>query len=218
MKRFLALLTLFVLVLTGCTAEQKGEEQQQDTPTQPPKEIISDDPIPKEEQEKTKLSEEEAKNLVAETIDAEKYTIELTDDTLSVGSDDKTKHEYFVFEVKDAENASVGQVAIDKETGQKYHYLGDGVLDSYDTFPLYNHSAEAVCDWQGVYNGPAGTTLEVLQGDASSFEYIFSEGKAGNARITGNTAKSTDGGISFLFSDGVITVAGGGMTGNYTIQ
>lgn len=217
MKRFTALVALFVIVLTGCAKDSENTQDNPDVQTnEPPKEEVVT-PIEKEQPDIITLSEEDAKSRIAESIDQESYTLELKDDTLSVGTAENTAHEYFIFDVKDVEGSSVGQVAIDKETGEKYHYLGDGTLDNYNTFALYNPAVDAICDWEGTYKGPASTTLEVLQGDSGSFEYQFSEGKTGNARISGNTAKSNDGEISFLFSDGVITVAGGGMTGNYTL-
>lgn len=222
MKRILALIALLTLVLAGCgkddlpvTDPQAGTEpptteQGATDPTDEPPET-PEDPAPG-----TGLTGEEAKARVVESLNDDHYTAELTDETLTVGKDEESQHDYFVIDVKDLEGASVGRVAVDQQTGDKYNYLGDGVLDDYATFPLYDPTVDAVCDWEGSYTGPAKVTLDVLQGDGSSFEFAFSDGTTGNAQIAGNTAKSVDGKINFLFSDDVITVAGGGVTGNYT--
>lgn len=219
MKRFAAVLALFALVLAGCEQKQEVVEPQAETtkPANPQSEALTlaEQAGLLETKEPEGMSGEDAQALVMESIDGEQYAAELTELQLSVGKDEKSTHDYYVFEVKDAAGAAIGQVAVDKETGDKYNYLGDGVLDEYKTFPLYDPAVDAVCDWAGLYEGPA-VTLEILQGDSSSFEYLFSDGTAGNASIAGNTAKSADGEISFLFSENIITVAGGGMTGNYT--
>lgn len=219
MKRFAAVLVLFALVLAGCEQKKEVVEPQAETtkPINPQSEALTqaEQAGLLETPEPEGMSGEDAQALVMETLDAEQYAAELTDQQLSVGKDEKSTHDYYVFEVKDAAGAPVGQIAVDKETGDKYNYLGDGVLDEYKTFPLYDPAVDAVCDWQGAYEGPA-VTLEILQGDSSSFEYQFSDGTVGNAHITGNTAKSSDETISFLFSEDIITVAGGGLTGNYT--
>ncbi len=69
--------------------------------------------------------------------------------------------------------------------------------------------------WDGTYQSAASVTLEVLQEDADTFAYCFSDGTAGNAEISGNIAKSSDETLNFLFADGIITVVGGALVGNY---
>ncbi|MCI5704025.1 hypothetical protein [Agathobaculum sp.] len=222
MKRRLAFLALFVFMLSACGKEvDVVEPEANKEPPQNPQSQVLDQAeqaglLDKEEPEEKELSAEDAAARVTETLIEGDYTAALTDTQLQVGADEGEAHDYYVFDIQDAVGASLGQVAVDKATGDKYTYLGDGMLDDYTKFPLYDPSVDAVCDWAGEYKGPAGVALEVLQGDPNSFEYIFSDGTTGNAQISGNTAKSTDGEINFLFSEGVITVAGGTVTGNYT--
>ena len=116
-----------------------------------------------------------------------------------------------------AENRAVGKVAVDCETGEKYHYLGDGVLEDYSTFPLYDAAAEREEGWPGKYVSPAGVTLEVAQDQEDSITYRFSDGTEGVAAVSGETAKSEDGTLNFLLAERIVTVAGGGVTGNYTV-
>ncbi|MDO4269565.1 MAG: hypothetical protein Q4C72_01455 [Eubacteriales bacterium] len=221
MKRSIAVLALFALFLPGCAqqvdvAVPKAEEA---PPVNPQSQALTraEQAGLLEESDPSGMTEDEARGLLAEAIDETQYTIDLTDETLSVGKDDAA-HEYYVFAVGDAAGEPVGKVAVDRETGEKYNYLGDGVLDEYATFPLYDPAADAACDWEGAYAGPALMELEILQGDADSFTYLFSDGTVGEAVISGNTAKSADGEINFLFAEDIVTVAGGGLTGNYTPQ
>lgn len=221
MKRRVAFLALFVLMLSACGKEvDVVEPEANKEPPQNPQSQVLDRAeqaglLEKEEPEES-LSPEDAASSVTESLIEGGYTAALTDTQLQVGADEGAAHDYYVFDIQDAAGASFGQVAVDKETGDKYTYLGNGMLDDYAKFPLYDPSVDEVCDWAGTYKGPAGVALEVLQGDPNSFEYIFSDGTTGSAQISGNTAKSSDGGINFLFSEGVITVAGGTVTGNYT--
>ena len=222
MKRIAALFVLLTLVLGGCSnytdTAQSQAETTKPTASQDTAESPKEEPKPAVDEPADGLTEEDATACVTDAIDTEKYQVEPVDDELKVGEDEASAHEYFVFKISDKAGASVGQVAVDSKTGEKYNYLGDGTLDAYDTFPLYNPSVDAVCDWAGNYTGPAAASLEVIQGDSSSFEYLFSDGTTGTAQITGNTAQSADEKISFLFADQVITVAGGGVTGNYTMD
>lgn len=221
MKRKLAFLALFALILSACGKETDVVEPAADKepPSNPQSEVLTQAEqaglLEKDEPE-AEITAQDAAARVTETLVEGDYTAELTDTQLQVGAEEQTVHDYYVFDILDAAGASLGQVAVDKTTGDKYTYLGDGMLDDYAKFPLYDPAVDAVCDWAGDYKGPAGVTLEVLQGDPSSFEYHFSDGTAGNARISGNTAKSADGEVNFLFTEGVITVAGGTVTGNYT--
>jgi len=175
------------------------------------------------------LEEAEASARIADTLHAGSYVITLTDDQLTVGDDQE--HEYFVFAVTDvgaAEPVSrvpsaadtdtdtlIGYVAVNRVTGELYYYLGDGVLEDYASFPLYDADAAWACRWVGTYQGPASMTLEVLQGTSEAFTYRFSDGTTGQAQLSSNTAKSTDPAISFLFADDTITVISEKLVGNY---
>lgn len=222
MRKILALMAAFALVLGGCGKEVTSvaePETVKEPPVNPQSEVLAqaeEAGLLDSDKEKT-LTAQDAAARVTESLDQNQYTAELTDIQLQVGGDEKSMHDFYVFEVKDTAGGSIGQVAVDKETGEKYSYQGEGILDDYSSFPLYDPAVDAVCDWAGSYKGPAGITLDVLQGDESSFEFTFSDETTGNARISGNTAKSEDGTLNFLFSDGVITVAGGTVTGNYTL-
>lgn len=221
MKRSIIVAALCTLFLSGCTqqesvvepaAEQAGAVNPQVQALEQAEQagLLEDD--------SGMLSEEEAMGRVSAPLDEELYTVELTDETLSVGGEDGQAHEYFVFAVSHAAGEPVGRIAIDRETGEKYYYLGDGVLEDYTSFPLYDAEAEEQAGWPGTYVNASGLSLTVTQEEEGAFAYAFSDGTEGTAAVTGETAKSADGEINFLLANKVVTVAGGGLTGNYTAQ
>lgn len=220
MKRSVAAVLLGTLLLAGCTqqkdvVEPTTEEAAKVNPQTQALEaatqagLLSDDA-------NTALTEQEALDQVAGAVDESEYTVEATDETLSVGADEEQAREYYVFAVSDTSGRTVGKVAVDRETGEKYHYLGDGVLDDYKTFPLYD-AAEQHEGWPGSYVSAAGVTLTITQEDQAGISYRFSDGTAGTAAVNGETAKSADEQMNFLLADGIVTVAGGGLTGNYAV-
>lgn len=222
MKRTIAAAALGALLLSGCTSqtdvlESTTEETAKVNPQTQALEQAAQAGLLRDAAE-TGLTEHEALEQVAGVIDGEEYTVEATDETLTVGTDEASARDYYVFAVTAAaENRAVGKVAVDCETGEKYHYLGDGVLEDYSTFPLYDAAAERDEGWPGKYVSPAGVTLEVAQDQEDSITYRFSDGTEGAAAVSGETAKSEDGALNFLLAERIVTVAGGGLTGNYTV-
>ena len=220
MKRSVAMVVLGTLLLSGCTqqtatmeptteetAKTNAQMQALEAATQAG--LLSEDAT-------AGLSEQEALQQVTGSIDETQYDVEATEETLSVGTDASSSRQYYVFVVSDTTGRTVGKVAVDRETGEKYNYLGDGVLDDYATFPLYDAEAEQHKGWPGSYVSPAGVTLTITQEEETGIVYCFSDGTEGTAAVNGETAKSADEQVNFLLADGIITVAGGGLTGNYT--
>lgn len=223
MKRTMAAAMLCSLFLSGCTQqtdvmEPTAEESAQVNPQMQALEAATEAGLLQEDTVE-KLTEEQAQAQVAEGLDETQYTVTLTDEALSVGADTAQARDYYVFAVSEAaDGRAVGKVAVDCETGEKYHYLGDGVLDSYTTFPLYDAAAAQREGWPGRYVSAAGVALTITQADEDTLSYLFSDGTAGEAAVSGETAKSADERMNFLLADGIVTVAGGGLTGNYAAQ
>lgn len=220
MKRSVAMVVLGTLLLSGCTQqtdvmEPTAEETAKVNPQTQALEAATQAGLLSEDTA-VGLSEQEALQQVAGGIDETEYTVEATEETLSVGADAASAREYYVFVVSDSTGRTVGKVAVDRETGEKYSYLGDGVLDDYSTFPLYDAEAEQHKGWPGSYVSSAGRTLTITQEQESEIVYCFSDGTEGTAAVNGETAKSEDEQMNFLLADGIVTVAGGGLTGNYT--
>lgn len=220
MKRSVAMVVLGTLLLSGCTQqtdvmEPTAEETAKVNPQTQALEAATQAGLLSEDTA-VGLSEQEALQQVAGGIDETMYAVEATEETLSVGADAASAREYYVFVVSDATGRIVGKVAVDRETGEKYSYLGDGVLDDYSTFPLYDAEAEQHKGWPGSYVSSAGRTLTIMQEQESEIVYCFSDGTEGTAAVNGETAKSADEQMNFLLADGIVTVAGGGLTGNYT--
>ncbi len=222
MKRSIAVMVLGILLLSGCTQqtdvmEPTAEETAKVNPQTQALEAATQAGLLSEDTT-VGLSEQEALQQVAGAVDETQYDVEATEETLSVGADAASAREYYVFVVSDTTGRTVGKVAVDRETGEKYNYLGDGVLDDYATFPLYDAEAEQHKGWPGSYVSPAGVTLTITQEEETGIAYCFSDGTEGTAAVNGETAKSADEQMNFLLADGIVTVAGGGLTGNYIAQ
>lgn len=222
MKRSIAVMVLGILLLSGCTQqadvmEPTAEEAAKVNPQTQALEAATQAGLISEDAA-VGLSEQEALQQVAGAVDEAQYDVEATEETLSVGADAASAREYYVFVVSDTTGRTVGKVAVDRETGEKYNYLGDGVLDDYATFPLYDAEAEQHKGWPGSYVSPAGVTLTITQEEETGIVYCFSDGTEGTAAVNGETAKSADEQMNFLLADGIVTVAGGGLTGNYIAQ
>lgn len=216
MKRSAAFAALCFLLLAGCTPERGSEEtaaveaaqanaQQQALERAEQAGLLA--------QQAPVIAAEQAETQVAALLAEYGCTAARTEDTLSVG-DGAAAHDYYVFAVRDAAGGETGKLAVDCVTGEVYHYLGDGVLEALSTFP----AGQRAHGWPGVYAGPVQRTLEITQTDEQTIAYVFSDGTAGTASVAGHTAKSADGEINFLLADQIVTVAGSGLTGNYTIQ
>lgn len=206
MERTIALAALCAVLLSGCTeqmdAAQKQAVQQNQTGGV---------------EETRLLSEAQAQKQVLAPLSGTCSAV-LTEETLSVCAADGAEHAYFVFEVSGAEGTPVGKAAVDRTTGEAYYYLGDGVLEDYTAFPLYDASASDRQSWAGVYLGEDGSTLTVGQQEEGSITYAFSDGTQGEATVDGGTAVSVDGMLHFLLEQGIMTVAGGEQAGVYRLR
>ncbi len=224
MKRTIAFAALGALLLSGCaqqtdvmepSAEESGAESPQ---LQALERAEQAGLLDQNENAREALTEDEALSAVTEPLDASKYTAAMTDEVLSIGADAAEARAYFVVEVSETGGKAVGKVAVDQETGERYNYLGDGVLEDYATFPLYNPAVDGVGGWEGTYKGPVSILLEITRDTPDTLTYLFSDGTQGTATVTGETARSEDGDINFLLAENIVTVAGGGLTGNYVAQ
>ena len=200
MGRMAALTALCAVLLTGCAAQPAAQEPD------------SSETVAAVRQ----LTATEAEQRALAPLRAG-CTAVLTDEQLSVRAADGTSRSYYVFAISRADGSDAGKAAVDCMTGQVYHYLGDGVLEPYTSFLLYDGD-RAGQDWPGVYADENGRTLTLVLQEDGSLSYTFSDGTAGTAMISGDTAASADGMLTFLLEQGIVTAAGGSVTGNYIAQ
>ena len=145
--------------------------------------------------ESAALSMSDARRLLAEDIDTDDYMILDGGTKLEVEGDS-----YYLFIIASrADNKVVGQLAVNKNTGEKYNYEGEGTLGDYSEFSLYNPETDAVHDWEGVFQD-GERTLELLPIDENSFEYILGD-LTGVARIEGSTAKDLENNVTFSWDE-----------------
>ena len=210
MERTIALAALCAVLLSGCAVQvDAGQEQ------------AVQQAVPQDHTDGTHeeclLTEAQARKQVLAPLSGTCSAV-LTEETLSVCAADGAEHAYFVFEVSGAEGTPVGKAAVDRTTGEAYYYLGDGVLEDYTAFPLYDAAASDRQSWAGVYLGENGSTLTVGQQEEGSITYAFSDGTQGEATVDGGTAVSVDGMLHFLLEQGIMTVAGGEQAGVYRLR
>lgn len=206
MERTIALAALCAVLLSGCTEQMDAAQKQ----------AVQQDQTGGVE-ETCLLSEAQAQKQVLAPLSGTCSAV-LTEEILSVCAADGAEHAYFVFEVSGAEGIPVGKAAVDRTTGEAYYYLGDGVLEDYTAFPLYDAAVSDRQSWAGVYLGEDGSTLTVGQQEESSITYAFSDGTQGEATVDGGTAVSVDGMLHFLLEQGIMTVAGGEQAGVYRLR
>ena len=206
MERTIALAALCAVLLSGCTEQMDAAQKQ----------AVQQDQTGGVEETRL-LSEAQAQKQVLAPLSGTCSAV-LTEETLSVCAADGAEHAYFVFEVSGAEGTPVGKAAVDRTTGEAYYYLGDGVLEDYTAFPLYDAAASDRQSWAGVYLGEDGSTLTVGQQEEGSITYAFSDGTQGEAATDGGTAVSADGTLHFLIEQGIMTVAGGEQAGVYRLR
>lgn len=206
MERTIALAALCAVLLSGCTEQMDAAQKQ----------AVQQDQTGGVEETRL-LSEAQAQKQVLAPLSGTCSAV-LTEETLSVCAADGAEHAYFVFEVSGAEGTPVGKAAVDRTTGEAYYYLGDGVLEDYTAFPLYDAAASDRQSWAGVYLGEDGSTLTVGQQEEGSITYAFSDGTQGEATVDGGTAVSVDGMLHFLLEQGIMTVAGGEQAGVYRLR
>lgn len=206
MERTIALAALCAVLLSGCTEQMDAAQKQ----------AVQQDQTGGVEETRL-LSEAQAQKQVLAPLSGTCSAV-LTEETLSVCAADGAEHAYFVFEVSGAEGTPVGKAAVDRTTGEAYYYLGDGVLEDYTAFPLYDAAASDRQSWAGVYLGESGSTLTVGQQEEGSITYAFSDGTQGEAATDGGTAVSADGTLHFLLEQGIMTVAGGEQAGVYRLR
>lgn len=206
MERTIALAALCAVLLSGCTEQMDAAQKQ----------AVQQDQTGGVEETRL-LSEAQAQKQVLAPLSGTCSAV-LTEETLSVCAADGAEHAYFVFEVSGAEGTPVGKAAVDRTTGEAYYYLGDGVLEDYTAFPLYDAAVSNRQSWAGVYLGEDGSTLTVGQQEEGSITYAFSDGTQGEAATDGGTAVSVDGMLHFLLEQGIMTVAGGEQAGVYRLR
>ncbi|MGM9611880.1 MAG: hypothetical protein ACI3XZ_00100 [Butyricicoccus sp.] len=171
--------------------QQKPEETEEKTP------------------ESTALSMSDARRLLAEDIDTDDYMILDGGTKLEVEGDS-----YYLFIIANrTDNKVVGQLAVNKKTGDKYNYEGEGTLGDYSEFSLYNPETDAVYDWEGIFV-EGERTLELLPIDENSFEYILGD-LTGVARIEGSTAQDLENNVTFSWDEDGGLVLLGDAEGNF---
>lgn len=212
-RRFAAIFAAFVLTMNLAACKQSTTTEPE-TPNTPP----SSDTTQTEEQPNVSLQEKDAASIAQEKL-PEGYTA-AANGTVEVRTNpNEPEVKYYVYDVTDASGNSIGQIAIDQNSGERYNYA-DGKISDYQDFALYDATSDAECDWNGVFKNDT-MSVELLQEDQQSFWFTFSDGTEGVARVSGNTGAATDSNLLFTMKDNTtLTVSGddGTYSGVFTLD
>ena len=144
MKRWPVAAALLAACLTGCTGETTATVNPQ---TQALERAEQAGLLREEEKKPQLLSVYEAQKLAGEQFDSESYAVAPSRETLECEVEGET-HSFAVFDVsRRADGGAVGQVAVDRVTGDRYSYHGEGVLGEYDA--LLSEPEDTETDWAG---------------------------------------------------------------------
>ena len=205
MKRWSVAAALLAACLTGCTGETTATVNPQ---TQALERAEQAGLLREEEKKPQLLSVYEAQKLAGEQFDSESYAVAPSRETLECEVEGET-HSFAVFDVsRRADGGAVGQVAVDRVTGDRYSYHGEGVLGEPE---------DTETDWAGCYAASSGASVTLEQTGEGTFTFTFSDGVTGTASADRDSAASEDGETRFLLHEDVLTVIGSGETGNYTL-
>lgn len=217
MKRLFALLPL-LLLLSACgsapTADNEPSPMEQALQHAEQAGLLADN---EPQAPTTGLTAENALTLAAAGM-GKGYQFHLSEEQpqpLTTDDTDGTTRTCYLVRVTDAADAPIGQIAVDAQSGVLYHCREDGTLDDFATLP--RTAAAQPVGWAGSYHSPTGILLVISEQTEDSFVFSFSDGTDGQAAISGSTAREQDGEIAFSLTDGAVTVAGGAVTGNYTL-
>ena len=212
MKRWPVAAAVLAACLTGCAGETTATVNPQ---TQALERAEQAGLLREEEKKPQLLSVYEAQKLAGEQFDSESYAVAPSRETLECEIEGET-HSFAVFDVsRRADGGAVGQVAVDRVTGDRYSYPGEGVLGEYDA--LLSEPEDTETDWAGCYAASSGASVMLEQTGEGTFTFTFSDGVTGMASADRDSAASEDGEIRFLLHEDVLTVIGSGETGNYTL-
>ena len=127
MKRWPVAAAVLAACLTGCAGETTATVNPQ---TQALERAEQAGLLREEEKKPQLLSVYEAQKLAGEQFDSESYAVAPSRETLECEVEGET-HSFAVFDVsRRADGGAVGQVAVDRVTGDRYSYHGEGVLGS----------------------------------------------------------------------------------------
>ncbi len=202
------------------SSPENTSESTQTEPAEPSTEESSDSNPSGAGEDTVLLTADDAMSLVCERIDTGIYSVDLVEESLAVEGND-----YYQFLVSSNGSAIYPSLIVNKQSGSIFCYTEEGEVRGYSSFPLYDASVDAVCDWNGVFSlysgdGSVLASIDLGQADSHSFEFTLTASGTelfGVAQIRGNTALyERDGSqLDFLMKENslVITESGSSLGG-----
>ena len=112
-------------------------------------EEYKDNNIEEKKVETKKLSEEEAKAILNNTVNIDKYEVEINNNNFIYEG-----REYYQYIINYDDITSQYSLIVDKETGEVKCYRGDGLVCDFEGSMFskdYDESLKKPCDWDGKY-------------------------------------------------------------------
>ena len=154
--------------------------------------------------ETKKLSEEEARDILKNSVNITKYNVEINNNNLIYDG-----REYYQYIINYDDITSQYSLIVDKETGTIKCYRVDGVVENFEDSIFskdYDESLKEICNWNGEYyleNGKG--TLIITDTNKDSFNFsIYGNIGEENLENTIGKSKTTDNVGNYIFNNGDI--------------
>lgn len=126
-----------------------------------------DDTNKNEISETAKISEDDAKKIVKDSINEKNYSCSLKDENFNDGK-------YYLYEITENDISTYPFIAVSKEDGKMVSVFSDNSIEEYDN--RYSESRENTKDWTGTYR-KGKLSIELSKTDDTSFEFTISDTK-----------------------------------------
>ena len=154
--------------------------------------------------ETKKLSEEEARDILNNSVNITKYNVEINNNNLIYDG-----REYYQYIINYDDITSQYSLIVDKETGTIKCYRVDGVVENFEDSIFskdYDESLKEICNWNGEYyleNGEGTLTITDTNKDSFNFSICGNIGEE-NLENTIGKSKTTDNVGNYIFDNGDI--------------
>ena len=154
--------------------------------------------------ETKKISEEEARNILNNSVNITKYNVEINNNNFIYDG-----REYYQYIINYDDITSQYSLIVDKETGTIKCYRVDGVVENFEDSIFskdYDESLKEICNWNGEYyleNGEGTLTITDSNKDSFNFSIYGNIGEE-NLENTIGSSKTTDNVGNYIFDNGDI--------------
>lgn len=160
--------------------------------------------IEEEKTETKKLSEEEARDILNNVVNTNKYEVEINNNNFIYEG-----REWYQYIINYDDITSQYSLIVDKETGEVKCYRVDGLVCDFEGSMFskdYDESLKKPCDWDGEYYLKDGEgMLNISETDKDSFKFnIYGDINNKKLENINGVAKTVDNVGNYIYDDGEI--------------